>query len=100
MLQKVLGEFWEKKGLNLVADKNDYLMITARINGGFNGFDDRLKILKLLFQEFGITESINYNFNASQIYNDLRFSYGWGLWHDSAKLHLHGVIKDNEKAKV
>ena len=34
--------FWSDKGLNTVADRDDARTITKRINGGFNGIDDRL----------------------------------------------------------
>jgi len=33
--------FWNKKGLNTFADKDDILTITKRINGGTNGLEDR-----------------------------------------------------------
>lgn len=33
--------FWNKKGLNAYADKDDILTITKRINGGTNGLSDR-----------------------------------------------------------
>ena len=36
------GWFWNKKGLNDLADKGDYREMTKRINGGFNGLDDRI----------------------------------------------------------
>src|SRR5215831_1835531 len=32
---------WTEKGLNAFADKNDIRTITLRINGGFNGLDER-----------------------------------------------------------
>ena len=34
--------FWEKKGLNELADKGDFKLITKRINGGYNGYQERL----------------------------------------------------------
>lgn len=37
--------FWSKKGLNAFADKDDFLTITKRINGGTNGLEDRRKKL-------------------------------------------------------
>lgn len=37
--------FWWKKGLNALADKDDFATITKRINGGTNGWDDRKKYL-------------------------------------------------------
>lgn len=37
----VAGWFWDKKGLNALADADDIEKITRRINGGLNGFKDR-----------------------------------------------------------
>ena len=34
-------EYWKQKGLNALADQDDILTITGRINGGTNGLDDR-----------------------------------------------------------
>lgn len=36
------GWFWSKNGLNLLADKEDMLSITKRINGGLNGLQERM----------------------------------------------------------
>lgn len=38
------GWFWQKEGLNSLADKGDLLAITKRINGGTNGLEDRKAI--------------------------------------------------------
>ncbi|CAI8794283.1 putative chitinase [Pseudomonas chlororaphis] len=35
------GWFWQRAGLNSLADKGDFLTITKRINGGTNGLVDR-----------------------------------------------------------
>ncbi|SCZ75913.1 MULTISPECIES: glycoside hydrolase family 19 protein [unclassified Pseudomonas] len=35
------GWFWQRAGLNSLADKGDFLTITKRINGGTNGLSDR-----------------------------------------------------------
>jgi putative chitinase len=35
------GWFWNSRGLNIFADKDDIETITRRINGGLNGFDSR-----------------------------------------------------------
>jgi len=35
------GWFWNKKGLNTLADANDIETMTKRINGGSIGLDDR-----------------------------------------------------------
>lgn len=39
----VAGWFWANKGLNLLADKGNFLGITRIINGGVNGLEDREK---------------------------------------------------------
>lgn len=36
--------FWKSRGLNELADQDDLKTITRRINGGFNGLDDRMRI--------------------------------------------------------
>lgn len=36
------GWFYNKKGLNALADAKDYKEMTRRINGGYNGLDDRI----------------------------------------------------------
>ena len=43
------GWFWNKKGLNALADAGDFETMTKRINGGLIGLDDRkAKIAKAL----------------------------------------------------
>jgi putative chitinase len=41
------GWFWATRHLNELADNDDLLTITKRINGGTNGLDDRARRLKL-----------------------------------------------------
>jgi putative chitinase len=36
------GWFWSKNGLNELADRDDFRSITRKVNGGFNGWEDRL----------------------------------------------------------
>jgi predicted chitinase len=38
---RIAGEFWSLNGLNTLADQQDFKQITKRINGGYNGLDDR-----------------------------------------------------------
>lgn len=36
--------FWERNGLNELADRDQFNSITRRINGGLNGLEDRLQL--------------------------------------------------------
>lgn len=38
--------FWERNGLNELADRDQFNSITRRINGGLNGLEDRLQLWK------------------------------------------------------
>lgn len=37
------GWYWSRNDLNRLADRDDLLSITKRINGGINGLDDRIR---------------------------------------------------------
>ena len=53
------GWFWNKKGLNALADAKDYDTMTKRINGGLLGVDDRkAKIAKALYEEVDIFDTL------------------------------------------
>lgn len=45
--------FWYAKNLNELADKGDFLLITKRINGGTNGYKDRLAYYERAQQVLG-----------------------------------------------
>ena len=40
---RIAGLYWRKRGLNALADRQDFRRITKLINGGFNGLIDRLR---------------------------------------------------------
>lgn len=40
------GWYWNKNKLNSLCDSNNFEKLTRRINGGLNGYADRLKLLK------------------------------------------------------
>jgi predicted chitinase len=40
---RIAGEYWKLNGLNELADQQQFKSITKRINGGYNGLDDRIK---------------------------------------------------------
>lgn len=42
----VSGWFWQKNGLNAVADRDDPRAVCKIVNGGYNGLDSRLAALK------------------------------------------------------
>ncbi len=47
---KIAGWYWSKRGLNQLADEDtleSFRKITRRINGGYNGHEDRLRYWKL-----------------------------------------------------
>lgn len=48
------GWFWGEKNLNALADAGNYKLITRRINGGTNGFDDRVAIYVAARRELGL----------------------------------------------
>lgn len=41
----VAAWFWARRDLNTLADRDDLITITRRINGGLNGLDDRRRLL-------------------------------------------------------
>jgi predicted chitinase len=57
---RIAGLFWSKKGLNELADRataDAFREITRRINGGFNGLDDRRKFYAAACTVLGVTET-------------------------------------------
>lgn len=40
---RIAGYYWHSRGLNQLADRGDFLTITKRINGGTNGYVDRVQ---------------------------------------------------------
>lgn len=46
--------FWADRGLNRFADAGDFMTITRRINGGTNGYSDRLRLWDGARQALGL----------------------------------------------
>ncbi|MBN1560830.1 glycoside hydrolase family 19 protein [candidate division KSB1 bacterium] len=51
---RIAGLFWQKNGLNELADRLHFELITRKINGGVNGLADRLKYYARAKQVLGI----------------------------------------------
>jgi predicted chitinase len=119
------GWFWKigrGENLNLYADKNDILYISASINGGFNGYEgvpvSRLNLLKnavnalgvrachqleALFSAFPEMEKFNYDsfpIEKSKAYEVPDMVFAWGYWHDPDIKNRHGTKKDIGQAKI
>ncbi|RZJ70727.1 hypothetical protein [Flavobacterium sp.] len=98
------GWYWtELKSLNENADANDLIYITRIVNGGLNGYDDRLDHIKKAFEKIynlcknDTGKTTDFPFADSKAYNDNRGSFAWGLWHDPG-LAKTGCTKDRDKA--
>lgn len=50
----VSAEYWKTKDLNKNADYDNILGITKRINGGYNGLEDRKRYLKVYKELLGV----------------------------------------------
>lgn len=46
--------YWQSRGLNELADKQDFKLITKRINGGFNGYKDRCAYYERALDVLGV----------------------------------------------
>ncbi len=53
----IAGLYWQSNGLNQLADVEDFREITRRINGGYNGYEDRLRYYRMARQVLGIDTS-------------------------------------------
>ncbi|EPR9083236.1 glycoside hydrolase family 19 protein [Cronobacter dublinensis] len=87
----VLSAFWYFKvfqELDEDADNDDFNMITARINGGFTHYNERLTLLRSLSDSFNASHLIKkechgvFPFKDSRIYDNKTYALAWGLWHD------------------
>ena len=56
--------FWKTNGLNELADVEDFITITKRINGGLNGLAERQKYYEIAKNVLGAEEPGNFAFSA------------------------------------
>lgn len=88
------------KDLNDDGERNDLIYITYRINGGFNGYDGRLKWARKGIEVLcpGQDINTNYTISASLAAEDLKACFGWGVWHDPGTVQKVGCAKNKDKA--
>ncbi|WP_186028895.1 glycoside hydrolase family 19 protein [Burkholderia gladioli] len=85
------------------SEDDDLIWVTRIINGGFNGYDNRLKYLNRSIKVWGLETCAKlnrngvYRFEESRAYNEKRASFGWGHWHDPDST-VSGTPKDKDEA--
>lgn len=52
---RTAGWFWKRKALNTLADAGEFKAITKKINGGYNGLEDRIKYYTVAKSALGIS---------------------------------------------
>jgi predicted chitinase len=101
-----LSAFWfykVHKSLDTPAALDDFNFITAKINGGFNGYNDRIEYFNraskiLNTHHLSKLESPDgFAFENSGVYDSKIYSLAWGMWHDPSRNEA-GVIKDRSKS--
>ncbi|ENT4888766.1 hypothetical protein ACJXWJ_000008 [Salmonella enterica] len=102
----VRSAFWfycVNKNLSKHAKNDDFNMVTALINGGFNGYNDRLKYFNRAVSVFKaehlniLKKEANFSFEDSEIYNYRVYAYSWGRYHDPLR-NESGTDKDKTEA--
>jgi hypothetical protein len=71
----VAGWFWQMKGLNDQADQDNLLAVTRKVNGGYNGIEDRRRLLALAKTAVSSANTLN----LQHLLNDVG---GYGLLAD------------------
>jgi len=61
------GLFWKMNGLNELADVQDFVAITRRINGGLNGLAERQKYYEIAKNVLGAEEPDDFSFSAAAV---------------------------------
>lgn len=50
----VAGWYWTTRNLNKWADRDDLRAVTKRVNGGYRGYNDRQRLLRIAKAELGV----------------------------------------------
>jgi predicted chitinase len=61
------GLFWKMNGLNELADVQDFITITRRINGGLNGLAERQKYYEIAKNVLGAEDPGDFAFSAAAV---------------------------------
>jgi len=107
------GWFWTRfKHMDLsdCAEKNDFIFITQKINGAFNGWDDRLSILNRAFAALLVDGcpkqnkcySTDFQIQNSDAFQSALAAFAWGYWFDpkSPSSRVKHVTRDSDRAKA
>ena len=95
------GWFWGSLiKLNDDADRHDFIYIAYIVNGGFNGFDKRIKYHNKAAEVINKDHKVEkFDFRKSYCYNNIKSSFAWGLWHDMDKFK-NEVKNDKNEALI
>lgn len=97
--------FCVKHNLHEHSELDDFIWITRVINGGFNGYSDRLKYLNRAAEIldirpcFKLNQTGIYRLQDSRAYNEKKASFAWGLWSDPGSTRS-GKTKSHEEAII
>lgn len=101
-----VGWYWtEFKKMTPHSDADDFIYCTALVNGGFNGYDDRLEYLNRIITVLDISGCANLNNSGayelvdSKAYYKAKFSFAWGLWSDPSG-GKHGKASNRDQAII
>ena len=61
------GWYWATKRLNEYADKDSILTVTRIVNGGYNGLDDRKRLLALAKDALAVTSDPSHNHRVQRL---------------------------------
>lgn len=98
--------YWEVfKDCSLYGKVDDFIWVTILVNGGLNGYDDRLIYLNNFIRAIDISDCAVknkegvYHLKDSHANNSLRGSFAWGLWSDPGS-RVHGKTKNKDQAII
>ncbi|EKS6641999.1 PAAR domain-containing protein [Enterobacter hormaechei] len=103
-----LSGFWyycTKTKCQDYADADDFNKVVAVINGGFNGYNQRLSKFNTIAKTLGsehlslLEEDDKFSFEKSDIYKNPIQSFLWGKWHDPKVTKCTGTDKNEDEAK-